>query len=100
MSNIENMKTMNTNNRPEITDKKIEEIKKLISENPSLGRTNLSVMLCEMWNWRGLNGQVKDMSIFRYRNIDMYSDFLYIPIIMQKSWERKIIHYIPSFFVK
>lgn len=59
MSNTKNMKT---NNRPEITDRKIEEITRLLEENPGIGRTRLSVMLCEMWNWRGLNGQVKDMS--------------------------------------
>jgi len=27
-----------------------------------MGRTKLSVMLCEMWNWRGANGQLKDIS--------------------------------------
>lgn len=48
--------------RPEITDQKIEEIIRLLSENPGIGRTKLSIMLCEMWNWRGPNGQVKDMS--------------------------------------
>jgi hypothetical protein len=54
-----NMKTFN---RPEITDEKIELIKQLIAENPDMGRSKLSVMLCEMWEWRGSNGQVKDMS--------------------------------------
>lgn len=53
---------MKTFNRPEITDEKIELIKRLIAENPNMGRTRLSVMLCEMWDWRGSNGQVKDMS--------------------------------------
>ncbi len=48
--------------RPEITDQKIEEITRLLFENPSMGRSKLSIMLCEMWNWRGPNGQVKDMS--------------------------------------
>lgn len=27
-----------------------------------MGRTKLSILLCEMWNWRGPNGQTKDMS--------------------------------------
>lgn len=59
MSNISCMKTFN---RPEITDEKIELIRRLITENPNMGRTKLSVMLCEMWGWRGPNGQLKDMS--------------------------------------
>ena len=53
---------MNTFNRPEITDEKIEYIRRLIAENPDMGRTKLSVMLCEIWNWRGSNGKLKDMS--------------------------------------
>ena len=53
---------MNTFNRPEITEEKIEVIRKLIEENPKMGRSKLSVLLCEMWNWRGPNKQTKDMS--------------------------------------
>jgi len=53
---------MNTFNRPEITDEKIEVIRKLIEENPDMGRTKLSKLLCEMWGWRGANGQLKDIS--------------------------------------
>ncbi len=53
---------MNTFNRPETTDEKIELIRKLIEENPSMGRTKLSVTLCEMWGWRGQNNKLKDMS--------------------------------------
>lgn len=59
MSNINNM---NTYNRPEITDENIEVIRRLIAENPTMGRTKLSVILCEMWDWRSPNGQLKDMS--------------------------------------
>ncbi|WP_049783371.1 Druantia anti-phage system protein DruA [Mahella australiensis] len=53
---------MNTYNRPEITDEKIEVIRRLIAENPTMGRTKLSVILCVMWDWRSQNGQLKDMS--------------------------------------
>lgn len=53
---------MSTFNRPEINDEKIELIKRLIAENPNIGRTQLSVTLCEMWDWRGQNGRLKDMS--------------------------------------
>ena len=58
-SNIPGMKTFN---KPEITEERIEDIRRLIEENPGMGRTKLSVALCEMWNWRGANGKVKDMS--------------------------------------
>ena len=53
---------MDTNNRPEITEERIEEIKELIAENPGMGRSKLSVILCEKWGWRGANGKPKDMS--------------------------------------
>jgi len=49
-------------NRPDITDEKVAFIQKLIEENPNMGRSKLSVSLCEMWDWRGSNGQLKDMS--------------------------------------
>jgi hypothetical protein len=53
---------MKTFNRPEITEGKIAVIQKLIEENPDMGRSKLSVLLCEMWEWRDANGKTKDMS--------------------------------------
>ena len=37
-------------------------IQRLLAENPSWGRSRLSVHLCELWDWRGPNGQLKDMA--------------------------------------
>jgi len=37
-------------------------IQRLLAENPSWGRSRLSVELCELWDWRGPNGQLKDMA--------------------------------------
>ena len=37
-------------------------IQRLLAENPSWGRSRLSVRLCEIWDWRGPNGQLKDMA--------------------------------------
>jgi hypothetical protein len=37
-------------------------IKQLLAENPGWGRSRLSVKLCELWGWRGPNGQLKDMA--------------------------------------
>jgi hypothetical protein len=59
---VSNISNMNTFNRPEITEEKIELIKRLFAENPELGRSRISVMLCEIWGWRDSNGKTKDMS--------------------------------------
>ena len=53
---------MKTTNRPEITEERLEQIREAISENPGMGRTKLSVVLCEIWGWRDAGGRVKDMS--------------------------------------
>jgi len=37
-------------------------IQQLIKENPSWHRKRLSIALCQFWNWRTVNGQLKDMS--------------------------------------
>ena len=48
-------------NRPEITDKRIAEINDIIAANPRFTRTQLSKAICELWDWRSLNG-IKDIS--------------------------------------
>ncbi|MES9858728.1 MAG: Druantia anti-phage system protein DruA [Sedimenticola sp.] len=37
-------------------------INQLLYENPAWGRSRLSVKLCELWDWRAPNGQIKDMA--------------------------------------
>ena len=37
-------------------------IEKLLAEHPAWGRKCLSVRLCELWDWRGPHGQLKDMA--------------------------------------
>ena len=37
-------------------------IERLLEVNPGWGRTRLSVKLCELWDWRAPNGQLKDMA--------------------------------------
>lgn len=37
-------------------------IQRLLAEHPDWGRSRLSVALCEQWNWRAANGQLKDMA--------------------------------------
>ena len=40
----------------------IQLIKQLLRDNPSWGRTRLSKELCQIWQWRKLNGQIKDIA--------------------------------------
>lgn len=37
-------------------------IGELLADNPGWGRTRLSVELCERWDWRNPNGQLRDMA--------------------------------------
>lgn len=48
--------------RPEITDELIKYINDVITQNPNWHRTKISVFLCEQWDWKMPNGQVKDIS--------------------------------------
>jgi len=48
--------------RPAMTPERIEQIKKLIHDNPDWHRTKLSQELCKIWEWKGENGQIKDVS--------------------------------------
>lgn len=48
--------------RPAMTPERVEEINKLIADNPGWHRTRLSKELCELWGWKGENGQIKDVS--------------------------------------
>jgi len=45
-----------------MTEERIAEINRLIELNPEWGRSKLSQKLCEIWGWRGENGQIKDIS--------------------------------------
>jgi len=48
--------------KPQITEKEIRFIQDLIDNNPSWGRTRLSVELCTIWNWSDESGNLKDIS--------------------------------------
>jgi hypothetical protein len=48
--------------KPEITKQKIDEISALMEANPGWHRSRLSLEICELWDWRGPNGQLKDIS--------------------------------------
>jgi hypothetical protein len=44
-----------------VTDRDVAEIKQLIVRHPDLSRHALSRQLCEAWNWRQANGELRDM---------------------------------------
>jgi hypothetical protein len=48
--------------KPQITTIEIELIQKLISSNPTWGRSRLSIELCQIWDWRHQDGQPKAIS--------------------------------------
>ena len=48
--------------KPKISEIEIELIKNLISENPSWGRTRLSIELCNLWGWHHHDGRPKEIS--------------------------------------
>jgi len=45
-----------------MTPERIEQINKLIQDNPNWNRSKLSRELCRIWDWKGENGQIKDIS--------------------------------------
>ena len=45
-----------------MTPERIEQISNLILDNPTWNRSRLSQELCELWDWKGENGQPKDIS--------------------------------------
>ena len=47
---------------PLIERSEVDWIKQTMEENPRMGRTPLSVKLCERWDWRGSDGQLKDIA--------------------------------------
>ena len=48
--------------KPELTDKRIDEIRQAITKHPEMGRSRLSQYICELWGWQSLNGQIKDIA--------------------------------------
>jgi len=49
-------------NRPKVTDDLIMQINGVIADHPDWLRTKISKYLCELWDWRMPNGQLKDIS--------------------------------------
>jgi len=50
------------NNMPKITNAHIDQINRLINDNPGMNRSALSREICRLWDWRSPTGQIKDIS--------------------------------------
>ena len=48
--------------RPEITEERLEEIRRVIREIPGWNRTQISKYICKIWQWQSPNEQLKDIS--------------------------------------
>jgi len=45
-----------------MTPERVDQINRMICDNPGWHRTKLSQELCRIWDWKGENGQFKDIS--------------------------------------
>lgn len=48
--------------RPEITEDRVGQIRRIIRENPEWNRTQISQHICRLWRWQAPNGKLKDIS--------------------------------------
>ena len=48
--------------RPKITEERVEQIRRVIGENPKWNRTQISKNICQLWSWQAPNGNLKDIS--------------------------------------
>jgi hypothetical protein len=48
--------------RPEITEEKVEQIRRIIAEHPEWNRSRISQHICRLWGWQNPNGGLKDIS--------------------------------------
>jgi len=57
----------------------VEEIRTLLREQPHWGRSRLSVALCQQWNWRRPDGQLKDIACREFLRKLERRDLLTLP---------------------
>jgi hypothetical protein len=63
----------------EVTATDLEFIRRLIAEHPEASRRRLSALLCEAWNWRQPNGELRDM-VCRSLMLELYrADLITLP---------------------
>ncbi len=72
----------------EIAPTDIQLIQQLLADNPSWGRTRLSKELCEVWQWRKPNGQIKDIACRSLLLKLEKAGFIVLPA-RQTKWTRR-----------
>jgi hypothetical protein len=53
---------METTKRPVLTRERVEEVRRVIAENPAMNRTQISRRICELWGWMSPSGYLKEIS--------------------------------------
>ncbi len=80
----------------EITGDDIKFIAKLIARNPGASRRGLSKMLCEAWDWRQANGELRDM-VCRSLMLKLHRIYLIdLPPVRQISLNNVVIRRRPE----
>lgn len=72
----------------EIAPTDIQLIQQMITDNPAWGRTRLSKELCEIWQWRKSNGQIKDIACRSLLLKLEKTDCIVLPA-RQRKWTRR-----------
>ena len=80
----------------EITDDDVTFIEELIAANPGASRRALSKLLCEAWDWRQANGELRDM-VCRGLMLELHrSDLIELPPVRQTPPNNVVIRRRPQ----
>ena len=80
----------------EVTDDDVTFIKKLVAANPSASRRALSKLLCEAWDWRQANGELRDM-VCRGLMLELHrADLIELPPVRQTPPNNVVIRRRPQ----
>jgi hypothetical protein len=80
----------------DITDSDVAFIKRLIADHPDKSRRALSKILCEAWDWRQANGELRDM-VCRSLMLDLHrAELIELPPVRQKPINNAIIRRRPK----
>ncbi len=78
-----------------VSDTDVEFIKRLIAEHPSASRRALSKLLCEVWDWRQSNGELRDM-VCRGLMLELHrSGLIELPPVRWRPPNNVVVRYRP-----
>jgi hypothetical protein len=80
----------------EVTDTDIAFIVELIARHPGVSRRALSKLLCEAWDWRQANGELRDM-VCRGLMLELHrAGLIELPPIRQRPPNNVVARYRPQ----